>query len=394
MRAAWALLVASALLHLVVLAVWPGSAPVGTDIDVYRHGGLAVLHGAPLYTRPVDLGYVWTYSPFAALVMVPLGLVGVGLLIPLGMVLQVVLVLAVAAGVWHVESRTADRSWLTPAVVATAAAALWLEPVWLTIALGQVNLLLMAMVLLDLGRRDRPRWQGALVGVAAGIKLTPLVFLPYLLITRRYRAAATSVAAFAATIAVGFAVLPADSSRFWTHTFFSADRVAPASTPGNQSIRGALVRAGLEDRTLTLTWLALVAVVGVLGMVAAWLAWQRDRPALSTTLVGLTGAAISPFSWEHHWVWLLPLLVVLLAQGRRLAAAVVALLCAAWFVSSPAGGPEHQPPIGLFRLRLWSWSDAVTGNLFVLVCVVTLVAVVLGGLSRRRPPTSTDTLGA
>ena len=39
----------------------------GGDLDVYRHGGLQVLHGLPLYAAKVPPGGWFTYPPFAAI---------------------------------------------------------------------------------------------------------------------------------------------------------------------------------------------------------------------------------------------------------------------------------------------------------------------------------------
>ena len=48
--------------------------------------------------------------------------------------------------------------------------------------------MLLALVLVDLGY-DLGRWRGVAIGVAAGVKLTPLIFIPYLWLIGRRRAA-------------------------------------------------------------------------------------------------------------------------------------------------------------------------------------------------------------
>ena len=103
------------------------------------------------------------------------------------------------------------------ATLGVSALALLTEPVQQTLALGQVNLLLMLLVVADLltpdALRGRTRWwHGIGIGLAAGVKLTPLIFIPYLLLVRRYRQAATAAGVFAATVALGYAVLPRDSA--------------------------------------------------------------------------------------------------------------------------------------------------------------------------------------
>ena len=143
-----------------------------------------------------------------------------------------------------------DRRVRLGATLLAAAATFWLQPVVRTIYLGQINLILMAVIMWDLCQPDRTAsgrrrwWKGALTGVAAGIKLVPLIFVPYLLITRRFREAAATVAGFVVTVAVGFAVLPHDSSQWWLHGMFLADgnRTGFMGWAGNQSLRAIITR--------------------------------------------------------------------------------------------------------------------------------------------------------
>ena len=123
----------------------------------------------------------------------------------------VVNIAALVAALWFTFGGLGYRRGLTRlgATLLTAAAVFWTEPVLRTIYLGQVNLVLMALIIWDLCQPDLRRsgasrwWKGAGVGVAAGIKLVPLIFIPYLLLTRRFRAAAVACAVFAATVAAG-----------------------------------------------------------------------------------------------------------------------------------------------------------------------------------------------
>ncbi|MFB9906017.1 glycosyltransferase 87 family protein [Allokutzneria oryzae] len=381
-KIAWGAFGAAVLLHALTFLIWPKAAPVGVDLNVYRAAGEVVLAGRPLYEGPITYQMEWTYTPFAALLFVPFGVVPI---IPLAAVVTAAHMLLVIPAVslsWRALGYRSDRALLLASVL-MAAAALWLDPVWLTVALGQVNIVLMMLVLLDVSRFQGSRWQGVLIGIAAGVKLTPLIFVVYLLVTGRFRAAGTALASFAGTIAVGFLVLPHDSTRYWGGVFLSSNRIGGSASTSNQSISGMLARFGVTGGTMTTLWLVLAGIAGALGMwLAAW-AYRRGEDLLAVTVVGLTGTTVSPFSWEHHWVWFVPLLVYLVHLARTGAGRPgwwvvggVYALTFAWVVSFPPAGGKVQPEIGLFALRSWPWLEAVTSNVYLLVFAATSVWVV------------------
>ncbi|WP_086827233.1 glycosyltransferase 87 family protein [Allokutzneria sp. NRRL B-24872] len=371
-RIAWSAFGAAVLLHALTFLIWPKAAPVGVDLNVYRAAGETVLAGRPLYEGPITFQMEWTYTPFAALVFVPFGVVPV---IPLAAVVTPAHLLLVIPAVllsWRTLGYRRDRALVLTSVL-MAGAALWLDPVWLTTALGQVNLVLMMLVLLDVGRLRDSRWQGVLIGVAAGIKLTPLIFVGYLVLTGRWRAAATAVASFAGTIGLGFLLLPHDSARYWGGVFLSSNRIGTTASYSNQSISGMLARLTGDGNATSTAWLVLALVVGVLGMGLAVWAHRRGEELVAVTVVGMTGTAVSPFSWEHHWVWFVPLLVYLVHVARTAGrpgwwvVGGVYALTFAWIVSFPPVGGKTQPEIGLFALRSWPWLEAVTSNVYLLV---------------------------
>ena len=290
-------------LVLVVAAAVAGALHGGlTDLSVYQHGGRTVLDGLSSLGRddPVT-GLPFTYPPFAAVVMVPVA--------PLPAWLAAALwtgaSMAALAGVVVVTRRSLGRpapGWLV-AVVAGGAVAL--EPVWQNLAFGQVNVFLMLAVLVDLVRPER-RWSGVLVGVAAGVKLTPLVFVVLLLLVGRRTAAGRAVLAFVATVAVGFAVLPGASATYWTDRLVDAARVGPPALAHNQSVYGTLTRL-LDGPPPTLLWLAVAGplALAVLVVGARW--WRRGDRVLGTCLAALAMLLASPVSWSHHWVWAVPI---------------------------------------------------------------------------------------
>jgi alpha-1,2-mannosyltransferase len=209
-----------------------------------------------------------------------------------------------------------------------------------------VNIFLMAVILWDLLRPNGSRLQGVGAGIAAGIKLTPLVFTVYLALIRRSRAAVTSIAGFVGTIALAFAVMPRDSWQYWTGTFVDSKRVGAPNTVGNQSLRGLIANLGRTDHPSTLLWVILAAVVAVLGFAAAHRAHRAGQELLAITLVGMTSCAVSPMSWGHHWVWLVPLGVIgvhhLLNGSRSVAAlagvGLTAMVLAAFAWRTRIGG--------------------------------------------------------
>ena len=382
-RPRWAR-VALVLAGLAALAVYlrPGLATPGGhwplwDVRVYWWGGQQAARGGALYAPGAR--YSFTYPPFAAALFALAahgpegGLAAVITVVSIGALAVLAALSLGAAGV----RRRPDT------VFAVTALALLTCPVAYTLHLGEVNLILAALAGTDLLRRhDGHRWQGIGTGLAAGIKLTPLIFIAYLLITRRSRAAATAAAAFAATVAIGFALLPSPSRVFWLDgVFYNQHRVGDPANPSDQSLSGAVARlAGSLDPACR--WWAIAALlVGLAGItVAAW-AHRRGHRLAGVTCCAVTGLLISPFSWTHHWVWAVPLLVALAAAAwrRRSAGYGLAAAAAAAVFSGriPLSGSGHPP--GLVRL--------LEGDLYV-ICGLAVLAGTALVLLRERAQTA------
>jgi alpha-1,2-mannosyltransferase len=320
------------------------------DVRVYWWGGQQALHGAALYARHAP--YSFTYPPFAAALFGLLGAPSQGFLeaaLTTANAGALVLLCWLALGAAGVRRRP-------ELVFAAAALALLLAPVVETLRLGEVNLILAALVGIDLlGRRDGARWQGLATGVAAGVKLTPLIFVVYLLITNRVRAAAMAAAAFAATVAVGFALAPSQSWAFWPGgLFLDQHRVGSPLNPGNQSLSGALARAAGGLAAARPWWLAAATLGTLAGLSLAARAHRRGHRLAGVVLCALTGLLVSPFTWAHHWVWAVPLLVALavLAWRRRLLWPLVAAvgLGVAFSGQFPLPWPGPDPDLGRLLL--------------------------------------------
>jgi alpha-1,2-mannosyltransferase len=249
----------------------------------------------------------------------------------------------------------------------------WLEPIRLTAELGQINLILLVLVVADLLAAKQSRWSGVGIGLAAGIKLTPALFIVYLLVTRRLRAAMVATATFAITVALGFAVAPSDSVTFWLRGRFDDVNRISHDPLANTSLRGFLLRMHTSP---TLAMIAAVAVAAIAVALAA-VAYRRGHAVLAVAVVGMASAATSPFSWSHHWVWFAPLVVHLghrgYVLGSRLAAASMWALCAVvggWFVSVAGDTPQA----GIMSLRPGGAWDQILPATYVFVFAAALVA--------------------
>ncbi|GAB3407624.1 glycosyltransferase family protein [Flindersiella endophytica] len=304
-------LVAATVVFLWAVQYWRGFF----DLSVYYGAINSWVGGGQLYEYVLPgTKYGFTYPPFAALTMLPMALVGW----PVAIVVSLTFALSSLALVtyWLVSPLARSRGWpVWFTVVATCCLLAILEPVFDTVSFGQVNLVLLAFVFGDwrLLRRGS-RWAGIGIGLAAAIKLTPAAFVGYLLVTRRWRAAA--VASVAAVVATGLAavLLPGTSRTFWTEALWQTSRVGDLTYASNQSLLGMLARLDPPSPS-RLVWGLLV-----LGALAVWFCRVRGADLLTGfALTGVTGCLVSPISWVHHLVWLVPALLLLASHALRAA---------------------------------------------------------------------------
>ncbi|MFG2357594.1 glycosyltransferase 87 family protein [Streptomyces sp. NPDC048521] len=339
------------------------------DLMVYRAEGATVRARGDLYALRATAAHLpTTYPPFAALLFTPLSLLDTVPLRTLATAANLaLLVVFVRLSLILVGHARVETVWWV------AASAVWCEPVWTTLRYGQVNLLLAVLVLWDLSRRP-DRWAGVGLGLAAAVKLTPALFPLVLLVTgvvarlggrdaepwlRHARGAAV---AFAGATLLAAAVLPYDSWRFWTDMVFRAGRVGHAEDTANQALRGVLARL-LHTPDPGALWAVLAAVVAALGLAVAVAAELRGRRAWAVCVCAVTALLISPVSWTHHWVWCVPLVLLLWTRGHR-AVALGSLLVfcsyAPWWVPHGAGRPEmHQGGVELTLSALYGGAGAL-----------------------------------
>ncbi|MEV4619309.1 glycosyltransferase 87 family protein [Asanoa sp. NPDC049573] len=277
-----------------------------SDLHIY-YGAITHLRaGRPLYDYVAENGGPFTYPPFAALALGPIGFVPEGLLQILWLVATVGALAAIAAAVGRGR----------PELAAAVACGLLLSaPAQSNLRFGQVSVFVVLLALVDALGLTPARYRGCLVGLAAAVKLTPLLFVVYFLAAGRYRDAGRAAGAFVAAAAVGALVLPSASWTYWTGTMFETARIGNLASLGNQSVQGMLLRVGLPTTALPLVWAALVALLCVVALLRARRLALEGHPTKAAVLVGCATVAASPVSWTHHQLW--PVLAAMLLIGTR-----------------------------------------------------------------------------
>ncbi|WP_236056455.1 glycosyltransferase 87 family protein [Mycobacterium sp. SM1] len=351
------------LLYAAAYAHWPALL-TQVDLQVYRFAATRAWDGRDLYSvgltgNPRELLFV--YPPFAALCFLPLTLISEHSA-------QLVWLLAacalVAYAVWRMltslrGARTGDVCGLAALLIGLVT---WLEPFRLSLQLGQINIVLLAVVLADLLAPAHRKWAGIGIGLAAGIKLTPAVFIAYLAAIGRRRAAIVAAVTLAATIAVGFALFPGDSRSYWLRAGFRDVGRISRDPRANTGAAGLLLRLHVPGMLVIAS--AIVLAVAALALAAA--AYRLGHAVLAIGIVGMASVAAAPFSWSHHWVWFAPLLVHLghRAYVLRCGYSAWALwlswgLLAAWLTGVRGDTPET----GVLSLRPGgTWNDLIPGT--------------------------------
>ncbi|MDR6505225.1 glycosyltransferase 87 family protein [Arthrobacter oryzae] len=309
---------AAVVVALVVL--YSAYIPLMNDFEVYYYGGSRVLEtgetGVNELYAPRD-GLPFTYPPFAALLFALLATLSIGA----SSLIFITTALAGAAVVsaWLARHyfglrrwKDAFADWRFRAVALAGTAAILLLGPWRdTFDFGQINIILMGLILADFAlygksRAGELRWPaGLLIGMAAGIKLTPLAFGLYFLVRRDFKALGWMAAGFFGSIAFSWAVLPHASVTFWTKILPDTGRIGGPGYVDNLSVKGMLLHLGLPDSGFTsAVWLVLsLILVAVAALVIKW-AVDADENFVAVSATAVLMLLISPVSWSHHWVWM------------------------------------------------------------------------------------------
>lgn len=383
------------------LLTWQhGSLNLGVyrlDLDVYRIGAKAWIDNHDLYGRlPRTQGGLpepFTYPPISAIVMAPLAIISSTLAGVLMTAASLALLVCVLALFFRSTKLAAGRgSWRLATTLLPLA--VLLEPVRTTLAYGQINIVLMALVAFDTLlpstwftiRGRRVGWpRGALTGVAGALKLTPMVFLLYFVARKDWKGCLSVLGGFATITLVGFALAPHDSWEYWSTTVFQTGRIGPGVFSGNQSLTGVLDRAHLTGGTETAAWLGVSAVMAALAFFAVRRSARQGRTVTAVAVTACTQLLVSPVSWSHHWVWCAPILLCALVRGRRLWRQGggaryfwITVAIAAVYLSEPQVWFPHTEN----REYGWALWEQAIGSAYVWVGVVTVLLVALG----KTPP--------
>jgi alpha-1,2-mannosyltransferase len=359
------------------------------DFDIYRMGAANVL-GQHLYDvrLPRSLtggprGMHFTYPPFAAFLFTPFTWLSVTTSQVVWSVLNVLALAALAATAIRAVRPGVSPSWAWTEAAIALLPLIRLDPDKLTVAYGQINFFLVLLVVVDLTTTIRrgslvlPR--GVLLGIAAAVKLTPLIFVPYLFLTRQFKAGVTALATFLACGLAAFAAAPHSSWLYWSTEIFDTKRNGNVLNVSDQNLHSALQRITGSAPTVTVGILTVLFAIGGL-TVAAW-AYRAASPMLGILACAATGLIISPVSWAHHYVWIVPALAWLILGADRprggrwwaVAAAILFFAAPIWWV------PDQQTGYG-------GPLTILAGNAFFLAAVAFLVLTGIMLWSRRPAP--------
>jgi alpha-1,2-mannosyltransferase len=365
---------------------WTYLTPTGAnfvDLHVYLGGAAAIDHPGTLYSyvyadQTPDFPLPFTYPPFAAVIFYPLHLLPFGLVAFLWQVATMVALY----GAIRISQRLMGVTGDQRAAMLWTAVSMWIEPLRSTFDYGQINVFLMLGVLWAV---YTSRWwlSGLLVGIAAGIKLTPAISGIYFAGARRWREVVFSAVVFAATVGVSVLVVGDQARYYFTDLLGDARRIGPIATSFNQSWRGAISRILGHDAgfgPLVLAAIAVTAVVAVL----AWRALDESDRLGRLLVVELFGLLFSPISWTHHWVWLVPLMIWAIHGPLRehLGARIVGW---GWLALTVVGIPWL---LSFAQPTIWQtsrpWYLAWAGLVYVLAALATLIWIATTAPARVR----------
>ena len=354
--------------------------PSTIDLQVYVYAVKDMLAGKDIFATTTPFWNLYfIYPPIAAILMTPLAF---------GPYLFWQMVWT-GGLVWAQQSVLkrcgAPRGWKLGLI--GIAVVLAVEPIRTTLGYGQVNTILMALVIADLlpdapGERRRIP-QGTLIGLAAAVKLTPALFVIFAFLIGKTRVAITAMISFAVFTGIGAILLFRETLVFFGGLSGGDTRTASPLYTGNQSLLGVFFRLVDSSRVITVLGLAVAAILAVLGCLVAAHWWRQGEKVFAVALVGLTTCLASPLSWTHHYVWILPMAMAALSPGvprwaRYLGGFWVIWVCVCL--------PLALLPYGGGRERQFDFLQQVVANLGPIVGLILMIGLAWQLLTARVQP--------
>ncbi|MEV4530914.1 glycosyltransferase 87 family protein [Streptosporangium sp. NPDC049304] len=353
------------------------------DMKVYRSAVNAVLDGVSPYvvgSRDIVEGadlLLFNYPPFALFFLFPFGILSLDVA---GLIWTAISIAALQLSVYLCLKRVGVANVWRLAIPITVACLL-LNPVDQNLQWGQVSLVLMALVLVDLCLPDSSRFKGVLIGLAAGFKIFPGVFALFYLLTGRIRATGTTIGTAVGTVAFTWVVFPGYSADYWLHQMFNTARYMPAGWVPNESLRGMLARTLHSDAASRPVWLVGCLLTLIVASAAIRAAYKIGEENLGIVVVSMTALLLSVVAWHHYWVWSIPATILLVDAARRrkstllwacavIPITVIALRVNEWVLPDQPG----YDPLTLETLPL------ITTSVVTHVTIVLLLAITAYGV--------------
>jgi hypothetical protein len=329
----------------------------------------AWLDGLPIYPEPtriaVEIGNPSVYPPLFILLLSPL------VALPLQVAAWVwlgVLAASVAAALWIVGV----RDWRCYVLAVSS-------PVVLQgLMLGNLTVFLVLLTALAWRYRHRALAAGVAVGTAVAAKLFVWPLLIWLVLTKRYQAAAWALGSAALLVLVPWAIVGFDGLLDYPALLRETQDVYAI-----RSDSVASVVAGLGASTtvaVVACWVAGLVLVAL----AIWLSRKEDSDRRVFTALVAAGIVASPIAWPNYASLLF---VPIAIRWPRLAPAWFFgyAIWLAGLLPRPVATDAPGRPAGVPEMA-WELSHAVpaAGKAFGIVATVLLVTAAL--IVRRRPP--------
>ncbi len=289
------------------------------DFEVYYRAGTRARHAEALY-RAEDGHYQHKYLPVFAVAVAPLTLLPLHTAKVVWFFISVAaLAVLVAASLALLPDRRAGP-WALAGLTTLAMLKFYLHE----LNLGQCNSLLALCVVAAIGslRRGRPARAGGWIATSVVVKPYTLVFLPYLFVTRRWRALAACAAAVVAALAVPALVYGVRGNVTqlgdWIATI--AETTAPNLLNQDNVSVWAMYAKWFGIGRLA-GFLAIGTIAALLGVVAAMVRNGEGLPRpeyLEVATLMLLVPLLSPQGWDYGLLAATPAVMLFFDRFRDL----------------------------------------------------------------------------